>query len=144
MYVKERKAFTMLELIFVIAVIGILSAIAIPKFAITKNDAVISKTKTTIASVRSALATERQKRILQGKFTDLNKTSIGINFINLLEHKVKGCSSPGCDGWQTGGGATTPTYTFYGSGGIVVFKLIKNRLVCDTSAPNPNHCAKYE
>ena len=144
MYVKERKAFTMLELIFVIAVIGILSAIAIPKFAITKNDAVISKTKTTIASVRSALATERQQRILRGEFADLNTTSIGNNFANLLEYQVKDCNSTNCDGWTTGGSATAPTYTFYGPGGNVVFKLIKNRLVCDTSTPNPNHCAKYE
>ena len=139
MYVKERKAFTMLELIFVIAVIGILSAIAIPKFAITKNDAVITKTKTTIASVRSALATKRQKRILRGEFTDLNATSIGKNFANLLEYKVKSCASSGCDGWGTKGN----TYTFYGSGGTVVFKLNKNRLECDETT-NPNHCAQYE
>jgi len=143
MCLKERKAFTMLELIFVIAVIGILSAIAIPKFAITKNDAVISKTKTTIASVRSALATKRQKRILRGEFTDLNKTSIGDNFINLLELKVKDCNLTGCEGWETGGSAIAPTYTFHGSDGDVVFNLTNNRLVCDTTKSSGN-CAKYE
>ena len=140
MYVKERKAFAMLELIFVIVVIGILSATAIPKFAITKNDAVISKTKTTIASVRSALTTERQKRILRGEFKDLNATAIGKNFANLLEYKVKDCNSSGCDGWATVGS----TYTFYGSGGTVVFNLTNNRLECNTTTPTPNHCAKYE
>ena len=144
MYIKERKAFTMIELIFVILVIGILSAVAIPKFAITKNDAVITKTKSTIASVRSALATKRQKRILRGEFADLNKTSIGNNFTNLLEYQVKSCSLVGCNGWTTGGTATAPTYTFYGPGGNVVFKLIKNRLVCDTTTPTANNCAKYE
>ncbi len=40
---QSRKAFTMVELIFVIVIIGILSAIAIPKLAATRDDAVISR-----------------------------------------------------------------------------------------------------
>ena len=35
----SKKAFTMIELIFVIVVIGILAAIAIPKLAASRNDA---------------------------------------------------------------------------------------------------------
>jgi len=135
---KSQKAFTMLELVFVIVVIGILSAIAIPKFA------VITKTKVTIASVRSALATERQKNILRGRFSDLNKTYIGNNFANLLEYKVKSCNSGGCGGWKTTGSATAPIYTFYGPGGNVVFNLNNNRLECNTTSPSTNHCTEYE
>jgi len=65
---KKRNAFTMLELTFVIVIIGILSAVAIPKMAATRDDAVITKARTTVAAVRSAIATERQKRILKGDF----------------------------------------------------------------------------
>jgi general secretion pathway protein G len=67
-----KKAFTMIELIFVIVVIGILSAIAIPKFAATRDDAIISKARATVAALRSAIAMERQKKILSGDFVDIN------------------------------------------------------------------------
>ncbi len=61
----------MIELVFVIVVIGILSAIAIPKFAATRDDAHITRGLATLASVRSAIATERQKQILRGDFTGI-------------------------------------------------------------------------
>lgn len=41
----QRKAFTMIELVFIIVVIGILAGVAIPKFAVTRDDAEIAKAK---------------------------------------------------------------------------------------------------
>jgi general secretion pathway protein G len=67
-----KKAFTMIELVFVIVVIGILAGVAIPKFAATRDDAIISKARATVGALRSAIATERQKQILRGNFADLN------------------------------------------------------------------------
>jgi len=75
MHLKNQTAFTMLELVFVIVIIGILSAVAIPKFAATRDSAVFVKSATTLAAVRSSIAMERQKRILRGIFggiTDLD------------------------------------------------------------------------
>jgi len=62
----KKNAFTMIELVFVIVVLGILSAIAIPRFAATRTDAEISKGRADVASIRSAIMTERQSRLITG------------------------------------------------------------------------------
>jgi len=38
-----KKAFTMIELVFVIVILGILAAVAVPKLAATRDDAEVSR-----------------------------------------------------------------------------------------------------
>lgn len=73
----KRTAFTMIELVFVIVVIGILAAIAIPKLGSTVNDANIAKGRSDVAAIRSAIVSERQARLLQGSSAYINKLHSG-------------------------------------------------------------------
>ena len=75
--IKKKSAFTMIELVFVIVILGILASVAIPRLAATRDDAELTKAKTVVASVRNALAMERQKRILRGDFKKI--TAVGGN-----------------------------------------------------------------
>ena len=53
---SSAKAFTLIELVIVIAIIGILSSLAIPKFLDMSAAAKIAATKAGLGSVRAALA----------------------------------------------------------------------------------------
>jgi prepilin-type N-terminal cleavage/methylation domain-containing protein len=52
---NNKKGFTLIELMIVVAIIGILAAIAIPKFADLINKSKEGATKGSLSSVRSAL-----------------------------------------------------------------------------------------
>lgn len=74
----KRTAFTMIELVFVIVILGILAAVAIPKFAATRDDAQITKGRSDVAAIRSAIVSERQARLLQGSSTYISALDQGV------------------------------------------------------------------
>ncbi len=73
---KSKSAFTMIEMVFVIVVLGILASIAIPKLAATRTDAEITKGRADVASIRSAIVTERQGRLIQGQSGWISELSV--------------------------------------------------------------------
>ena len=146
MLIQNHKAFTMVELVFVIVVIGILSAVAIPRFAVNRDDAVMAKAKSEVASIRSAVSTQRQKLILSGSFapiTSLSKaTSTGYDSpifdgINgdgtrpIFEYGLQSCSNGARGCWYT---ADNTTYTYkHPVNGTADFNLTNSQFNCDTS-----------
>ncbi len=71
-----NKAFTMIELIFVIVILGILAAVAIPKLSATRDDAILAKISQSMATASTEIASYA---ISQGEIeADLSLMSNGI------------------------------------------------------------------
>lgn len=80
-----KNGFTMIELIFVIVILGILAAVAIPKLAATRDDAEISKTASNIQTLISDLGSYYTS---QGEFNnDVKKMSNVKNPVNAKNDK---------------------------------------------------------
>ena len=60
-----KKAFTIIELIFVIVALGILAMVALPRLASSKEDAEIARVKAEIAAIRSTIQTHRGANLLK-------------------------------------------------------------------------------
>jgi prepilin-type N-terminal cleavage/methylation domain-containing protein len=86
---KLRKGFTLIELLIVVVIIGILAAIAIPKFANTKSKAYITAQK---SDLRNLVTAE------ESFFSDSSKYTAVIDSVTGLKY-----------GWSTG--TTKPVIT---------------------------------
>jgi type IV pilus assembly protein PilA len=75
---KIRKGFTLIELLIVVVIIGILAAIAIPKFANTKEKAYLASMKSDLrnmATVQEAYFADYQLYIASGVASNLGGTT---------------------------------------------------------------------
>lgn len=131
---KFHKAFTLVEVLIVIVILGILAAVAVPRFAGASDDARTSATQSTVAGVRSAIATYRTGAVIQGNdpyptlaqmtdgsvlkftlppnpFTDIG----GVQAVSQAQAAARGVSNESTAGWNyfVDNNATPPTAIFY-------------------------------
>ena len=132
--IKSKSAFTMVELVFVIVILGILAGVAIPRLAVTRDDAMIVKGKSQVAAIRSGIALQKSKRLLEGNTTaltlDTNTTTAEGQelFKDVLDYPI---ISKNADGhWMK----TTTGYSFKILGQTIPFTYnAATGFTCDTT-----------
>ena len=92
---SNRKGFTLIELLIVVVIIGILAAIAIPKFAATKDKAKLASVKTDLRNAMTAQEAYFSDYATYGTFAQLQTAS---NF-TLSSGNVAGGSAPATNGY---------------------------------------------
>lgn len=119
-----HSAFTMIELVFVIVILGILSAVAVPRLSGSIEDANIATGIATVSTIRSAIATQRQKSLIKGivnypilldtatKNTDGEALFSGDANIRILQYGIYAGEKSG-DWMKTSDNGVAVTYTYY-------------------------------
>ncbi len=130
----------MLELVFVIVVIGILSAIALPRFADANHLARETKASTTLATVMTSLNTKRQQRILKGEYdaiVDLGDATYAFSLFadssgtdgEVLDQNITNCSGSAVDCWKRTAQGVFEYH--FPDASVAKFKLQNNKIVCN-------------
>ena len=140
---KMPAAFTMIELIFVIVVLGILAAVALPKLSSSVEDAYISKAQSHVSVIRSGLQNYRSKSLLKGNgvsYPDLNTSTL---FSNVMDNGAPTGSNAGEWSYDAG----TNKFIFHTGNHNIYFDYNKNRgkFTCDTTNTHPSSlCDRFE
>ena len=147
-----KKAFTMIELIFVIVILGILAAVAIPKFSATRDDAIITKT---MDSVTVALNEIAGYAVSQGVVEDdlslmsnaldklerINMATLGIKTADIKAGKINDCLIVSV---VTSGTDENVTIGFGTPGVDVLCNALQNKMINSVySLPIRGHIAKF-
>jgi len=150
-----KPAFTMIELIFVIVVLGILAAVAIPKLAASRDDAILVKGKSQVSAIRSGIAMQKSKRLLEGsqpfipRTLDVNGSTTNLfnggDYGNILEYALPDGTKDG--NWEKVDTASTPAdirYKFHLEGTSVLFTYNSGSGIFDcnktSGATNADKC----
>ena len=82
---RSKKAFTMLELVFILVILGILAAVAIPKISATRDDAKLVALKSDINTIKTALPAHF---LAQGQGTFLTAVTLSSANWSLGEYSI--------------------------------------------------------
>ena len=131
---QAKKAFTLVEVLIVVVILGILAAVAVPKFASASDDAKTTAVQSTVAGVRASIATFRTNAVIQGndpyptlvELTDgtvikvnipANSFSqmVSIQSVTQVQANARSVSNKASFGWNyfVDNSATPPTAIFY-------------------------------
>jgi prepilin-type N-terminal cleavage/methylation domain-containing protein len=77
MFSTQKKGFTLIELLIVVVIIGILAAIAIPKYATFKEKAYIAAMTNDLRNLNTAQDLFQQDSLTYGSFTGTSSSSSG-------------------------------------------------------------------
>lgn len=84
---QKSKAFSLIELIFMIVVMGIIASVALPKFMDTRSDAIISSLKQDVATITTSV---QSYYLVKGKIDKISDAvSLNSSTWDITDKEIK-------------------------------------------------------
>ena len=128
-----KKSFTLIELIFVIVIIGVLSSVAVPKFMQSYYSAKSSNVKSVVSSVRSGVEVKHGENIIDDSSSEnypfpldnaeLNTSGQSL-FTKVMKNPMKSCLQADC-WYKDSNTSDSETYGFIYQGNLKKGTILK-------------------
>jgi prepilin-type N-terminal cleavage/methylation domain-containing protein len=108
----NKKAFSLIEIIFVLFIIAVIITAAVSKFGTTLNNTYMTKLKSDVLQIRSGINQYKNSMILKNKNDTLNQLddNDAMLFNLILQTPILASSNNKADSWNK---ISATKYTFY-------------------------------
>ena len=137
----NRNSFSLIEIVFTIAIISVLLIVAVPKLDTILNNSTLVQVKSTVLLIREGINTKRNKLLLQNNQEDLETLDDGDGdlFSKILKSPIKQSTTPTPNGWVQVGQNSYQVYIENGE--FVVFEYDNANYTFECDLENP-YCLK--
>jgi len=124
---RDNKGFTLIELLIVVVIIGILAAIAIPKFSATREKAYVSAMKSDLKN----LATEQEIYYSDNYSYTTSATAVEFSNSEGVTVVIGAGNGTGWSASSTHSGTASACAVFYGDASAVAPATIAGAVTCN-------------